>query len=174
MTLVYIYTCTVYSVHTCTQVNLEYLGRVVFHMEDLLYPDSLVGTDSHTTMINGLGIVGWGQHTYNVQCTYMYMYVIWPFGQIFKKLSYETTFWTIYCTCTCIYHMNTHTVCVLTVTDCLNERFCIPYLVFGTYMYMYMYMQGCRFGAMMPTSASSSFSRRKVWCFRRQLGNAQL
>ncbi|ELU03714.1 hypothetical protein CAPTEDRAFT_153788 [Capitella teleta] len=46
------------------QVNLEYLGRVVFSPEDgesgLLYPDSLVGTDSHTTMINGLGIVGWG------------------------------------------------------------------------------------------------------------------
>ena len=42
------------------QVNLEYLARVVFSMEGLLYPDSLVGTDSHTTMINGLGIVGWG------------------------------------------------------------------------------------------------------------------
>jgi len=42
------------------QVNLEYLGRVVFDTDDILYPDSLVGTDSHTTMINGLGIVGWG------------------------------------------------------------------------------------------------------------------
>lgn len=42
------------------QVNCEYLGRVVFDNEGLLYPDSLVGTDSHTTMINGLGIVGWG------------------------------------------------------------------------------------------------------------------
>ncbi|CAI7991835.1 Cytoplasmic aconitate hydratase [Geodia barretti] len=42
------------------QVNLEYLGRVVFNSGGLLYPDSLVGTDSHTTMINGLGIVGWG------------------------------------------------------------------------------------------------------------------
>jgi len=42
------------------QVNLEYLGRVVFNKEGLLYPDSVVGTDSHTTMINGLGIVGWG------------------------------------------------------------------------------------------------------------------
>ncbi|XP_033124180.1 cytoplasmic aconitate hydratase-like isoform X2 [Anneissia japonica] len=42
------------------QVNLEYLARVVFESEDVLYPDSLVGTDSHTTMINGLGIVGWG------------------------------------------------------------------------------------------------------------------
>ncbi|XP_014666451.1 PREDICTED: cytoplasmic aconitate hydratase-like isoform X2 [Priapulus caudatus] len=42
------------------QVNLEYLARVVFNVDGLLYPDSLVGTDSHTTMINGLGVVGWG------------------------------------------------------------------------------------------------------------------
>ncbi|CAH1788947.1 unnamed protein product, partial [Owenia fusiformis] len=42
------------------QVNLEYLARVVFNREGMLYPDSLVGTDSHTTMINGLGVVGWG------------------------------------------------------------------------------------------------------------------
>lgn len=37
------------------QVNLEYLARVVFEKDGLLYPDSVVGTDSHTTMINGLG-----------------------------------------------------------------------------------------------------------------------
>jgi aconitate hydratase len=43
------------------QVNLEYLARVVFRGEDgSAYPDTLVGTDSHTTMINGLGVVGWG------------------------------------------------------------------------------------------------------------------
>lgn len=42
------------------QVNLEYLARVVFNQKGLLYPDSVVGTDSHTTMINGLGVVGWG------------------------------------------------------------------------------------------------------------------
>jgi len=42
------------------QVNLEYLARVVFEKDGVLYPDTLVGTDSHTTMINGLGIVGWG------------------------------------------------------------------------------------------------------------------
>ncbi len=41
-------------------MNLEYIARVVFANEGLLYPDSVVGTDSHTTMINGLGIVGWG------------------------------------------------------------------------------------------------------------------
>ena len=48
----------------CHQVNLEYLGRVVFtaqqNGETVAYPDSLVGTDSHTTMINGLGVLGWG------------------------------------------------------------------------------------------------------------------
>ncbi len=42
------------------QVNLEYLARGVFVEGGVAYPDSLVGTDSHTTMINGLGIVGWG------------------------------------------------------------------------------------------------------------------
>ena len=46
------------------QVNLEYLGRVVFVSETdgkrVAYPDTLVGTDSHTTMINGLGVLGWG------------------------------------------------------------------------------------------------------------------
>lgn len=42
------------------QVNLEYLARVVFNNDGLLYPDSVVGTDSHTTMVNGLGVTGWG------------------------------------------------------------------------------------------------------------------
>ena len=42
------------------QVNLEYLARVVFEHEGVLYPDTLVGTDSHTTMINGVGVLGWG------------------------------------------------------------------------------------------------------------------
>ena len=48
----------------CHQVNLEYLGQVVFTREGegptQAYPDTLVGTDSHTTMINGLGVLGWG------------------------------------------------------------------------------------------------------------------
>ncbi len=48
----------------CHQVNLEYLGQVVFSLErdgvTQAYPDTLVGTDSHTTMINGLGVLGWG------------------------------------------------------------------------------------------------------------------
>ena len=42
------------------QVNLEYLASVVFRNDGQAYPDSLVGTDSHTTMINGLGVLGWG------------------------------------------------------------------------------------------------------------------
>ncbi|MGH9664105.1 MAG: aconitate hydratase AcnA, partial [Bryobacteraceae bacterium] len=42
------------------QVNLEYLAHVTFTNDGQAYPDSLVGTDSHTTMINGLGVVGWG------------------------------------------------------------------------------------------------------------------
>ncbi len=48
----------------CHQVNLEYLGQTVWHSVEsgrrVAYPDTLVGTDSHTTMINGLGILGWG------------------------------------------------------------------------------------------------------------------
>ncbi len=42
------------------QVNLEYLAKGVFERDGVYFPDTLVGTDSHTTMINGLGIVGWG------------------------------------------------------------------------------------------------------------------
>src|SRR5688572_16101907 len=42
------------------QVNLEYLAKGVFEQDGVYFPDTLVGTDSHTTMINGLGIVGWG------------------------------------------------------------------------------------------------------------------
>ena len=42
------------------QVNIEHLARVVFTRNGVAYPDSCVGTDSHTTMVNGLGVVGWG------------------------------------------------------------------------------------------------------------------
>jgi len=44
----------------CHQVNLEHLGTVVSVLDGVAYPDTVVGTDSHTTMINGLGILGWG------------------------------------------------------------------------------------------------------------------
>ncbi len=42
------------------QVNIEYLARVIFDRDGVAYPDTLVGTDSHTTMVNGLGVLGWG------------------------------------------------------------------------------------------------------------------
>ena len=41
-------------------MNIEYLARVVFEHQGVAYPDTLVGTDSHTTMVNGLGVLGWG------------------------------------------------------------------------------------------------------------------
>ncbi len=44
----------------CHQVNLEFLARVVESRDGLAFPDTLVGTDSHTTMVNGLGVLGWG------------------------------------------------------------------------------------------------------------------
>src|SRR6266446_8935759 len=44
----------------CHQVNLEYLARVVDDRDGVAFPDTLVGTDSHTTMVNGVGVLGWG------------------------------------------------------------------------------------------------------------------
>ena len=44
----------------CHQVNLEHLGQVVWVHDGVAFPDTLVGTDSHTTMVNGLGVLGWG------------------------------------------------------------------------------------------------------------------
>jgi len=44
----------------CHQVNLEYLSKVVWSTDNFAYPDTLVGTDSHTTMVNGLSVLGWG------------------------------------------------------------------------------------------------------------------
>lgn len=49
------------------QVNLEYLARIVTCQDGLLFPDSLIGTDSHTTMINGLGVLGWGVGTLDAE-----------------------------------------------------------------------------------------------------------
>jgi aconitate hydratase len=58
------FSCVPPGMGICHQVNLEYLARVVFTTEIdgelYAYPDTLVGTDSHTTMINGLGVLGWG------------------------------------------------------------------------------------------------------------------
>lgn len=44
----------------CHQINLEYLAKVVMKNNNFLYPDTCVGTDSHTTMVNGIGVLGWG------------------------------------------------------------------------------------------------------------------
>jgi len=44
----------------CHQINLEYVSQVVWHKDGMYYPDSLVGIDSHTPMVNGLGVLGWG------------------------------------------------------------------------------------------------------------------
>lgn len=44
----------------CHQVNLEYLAQVIHEKDNILSPDTLIGTDSHTTMINGVGVLGWG------------------------------------------------------------------------------------------------------------------
>src|SRR5207302_7358353 len=44
----------------CHQVNLEYLAHVVQARDGVAFPDTLVGTDSHTTMVNGIGVLGWG------------------------------------------------------------------------------------------------------------------
>lgn len=54
------------------QVNLEYLARVVFNYDGYFYPDSLVGTDSHTTMIDGLGVLGWGKTMYFFKGVFFY------------------------------------------------------------------------------------------------------
>ena len=63
--------------NTALQVNLEYLARVVFNVDGLLYPDSLVGTDSHTTMINGLGILGWGEYDYHIAQNFWFRKLKW-------------------------------------------------------------------------------------------------
>lgn len=85
------------------QVNLEYLARVVFDQNQLLFPDSLVGTDSHTTMINGLGVVGWGvggQYLV-IFCVFLSMCSIVMINAIlrtFKKFRNRSYYYSV-CTC---------------------------------------------------------------------------
>lgn len=57
-------------------MNLEYLGRVVFNTNGIIYLDSFVGIDSHTTMIDGLGVAGWGVGGIEAEAT-MLSQVIW-------------------------------------------------------------------------------------------------
>ncbi|MEN3015577.1 MAG: aconitate hydratase AcnA [bacterium] len=48
------------STGICHQINLEYLSRVVWEQDGMIFPDTVIGTDSHTPMVNGIGVVGWG------------------------------------------------------------------------------------------------------------------
>lgn len=58
-------------------MNLEYLGRVVFNTNGILYLDSVLGTDSHTTMIDGMGVAGWGVGGIEAEATML--------GQVIKQ-----------------------------------------------------------------------------------------
>src|ERR1039458_318018 len=102
------------------QVNLEYLARVVFVDEQrgLAYPDTLVGTDSHTTMINGLGVLGWGVGGIEAEAAMLGqpMSMLIPQGVGFK-LTGELP------------EGATATDLVLTVTEMLRERAVVAKLV---------------------------------------------
>jgi aconitate hydratase len=95
------------------QVNLEYLARVVFvdHERNLAYPDTLVGTDSHTTMINGLGVLGWGVGGIEAEAAMLGQPMSMLIPQVLGfKLSGE------------LHEGATATDLVLTVTEMLRER----------------------------------------------------
>jgi aconitate hydratase A / 2-methylisocitrate dehydratase len=95
------------------QVNLEYLARVVFVDEahNLAYPDTLVGTDSHTTMINGLGVLGWGVGGIEAEAAMLGQPMSMLIPQVLGfKLTGE------------LHEGATATDLVLTVTEMLRER----------------------------------------------------
>jgi aconitate hydratase len=99
----------------CHQVNLEYLGQVVFSREvdgaTQAYPDTLVGTDSHTTMINGLGVLGWGVGGIEAEAAMLGQPISMLLPQVLGfKLSGELS------------EGATATDLVLTVTEMLRER----------------------------------------------------
>ncbi|HLM31070.1 MAG TPA: aconitate hydratase [Solirubrobacterales bacterium] len=99
----------------CHQVNLEYLGQVVFRREvdgiTQAYPDTLVGTDSHTTMINGLGVLGWGVGGIEAEAAMLGQPISMLLPQVVGfKLSEELP------------EGSTATDLVLTVTEMLRER----------------------------------------------------
>jgi aconitate hydratase len=99
----------------CHQVNLEYLGQVVFRREvdgtTQAYPDTLVGTDSHTTMINGLGVLGWGVGGIEAEAAMLGQPISMLLPQVAGfKLSGELS------------EGATATDLVLTVTEMLRER----------------------------------------------------
>jgi aconitate hydratase len=95
------------------QVNLEYLARVVFvdQERNLAYPDTLVGTDSHTTMINGLGVLGWGVGGIEAEAAMLGQPMSMLIPQVLGfKLTGE------------LHEGATATDLVLTVTEMLRER----------------------------------------------------
>src|ERR687890_590802 len=95
----------------CHQVNLEYLGRVVEARDGQAFPDTLVGTDSHTTMINGLGVLGWGVGGIEAEAAMLGQPVSMLIPQVVGfKLTGELP------------EGSTATDLVLTVTEMLRER----------------------------------------------------
>lgn len=99
----------------CHQVNLEYLAQTVWHTEiagqHYAYPDTLVGTDSHTTMINGLGVLGWGVGGIEAEAAML--------GQPVSMLIPEVIGFKLI---GCLREGITATDLVLTVTKMLRER----------------------------------------------------
>jgi aconitate hydratase len=95
----------------CHQVNLEYLARVVESRDGQAFPDTLVGTDSHTTMVNGLGVLGWGVGGIEAEAAMLGQAVSMLIPQVVGfKLSGELP------------EGSTATDLVLTVTQMLRER----------------------------------------------------
>jgi aconitate hydratase len=95
----------------CHQVNLEYLARVVESRDGQAFPDTLVGTDSHTTMVNGLGVLGWGVGGIEAEAAMLGQPVSMLIPQVVGfKLSGELP------------EGSTATDLVLTVTQMLRER----------------------------------------------------
>jgi len=99
----------------CHQVNLEYLAQVVYSRENggalQAYPDTLVGTDSHTTMVNGLGVLGWGVGGIEAEAAMLGQPISMLLPQVVGfRLSGELP------------HGATATDLVLTVTEMLRER----------------------------------------------------
>ncbi|MHB8542316.1 MAG: aconitate hydratase AcnA, partial [Candidatus Acidiferrales bacterium] len=99
----------------CHQVNLEYLSRVVFRREmdgkQWAYPDSLVGTDSHTTMVNGLGVFGWGVGGIEAEAAML--------GQPLSMLIPQVVGFKLH---GCLHEGATATDLVLTVTQMLRKK----------------------------------------------------
>ena len=95
----------------CHQVNLEYLARVVESRDGQAFPDTLVGTDSHTTMVNGLGVLGWGVGGIEAEAAML--------GQPVSMLLPQVVGFRVHGS---LPEGSTATDLVLTVTEMLRER----------------------------------------------------